>query len=85
MSKHKQTSESTHVLARSRDTLKELEVVVSLHAALLNSLAKHVKWRQVTRVGSVEDRHHDLKTPEQGGGRGLLTLPCTPLWHVRMY
>lgn len=58
-----------YVLARGGDALQELEVVVSLHAALLYSLAEHVKRCQVTRVGRVQNRNHHLSGSDGSDGR----------------
>lgn len=56
-----------HVLARGRDALEKLEVVVCLHAPLLDPLAQDVERRQVARVGGVQDRHHHLAKSTKWG------------------
>ena len=49
-----------HVLAGGGDAFEKLEVVVGLHAPLLDPLAQHVERCQVARVGRIQDRHHHL-------------------------
>lgn len=51
-----------HVLAGCGDALEKLEIVVGLHAPLLDPLAQHVERRQVARVRRVQDGHHHLVT-----------------------